>query len=302
MMEESWTEKYRPKTFDDFINNDKDIILKILNKPKSMPHLLLVSRTAGTGKTTLAKLIPQYFKADTLIINSSKDRKIEVIRERVVKFSSSMSSNNDVPRFIIMDEIDGMGLNAQEALRGVMEEFHDNCKFILTGNSINKIHDAIQSRCVKINFKTPQKTDIYKYLDNICKKENIVYESDDVLNKIIDNDYPSIRNMINNLQLLSIQHDKNIMIEHIVKSNDYYKEIWALIKKFDFLRVREKVIKDGYNIEELFYGLYDVMLADDIKDKKNCVLLFADTAYKIAVGADTEITFAAHCIKLERYL
>jgi len=153
-----WTEKYRPKKIDEMVGSFKAKIKKYLEEPSKMQHLLLHSSVPGTGKTTLAKAIINELGADKLVLNSSDDRKIEAVREKVNSFVKTKSSVEGMRRIVFMDEADGLTNAAQDALRNLMETYSENALFILTCNYLSKISDAIQSRCASIEFTTPAKT------------------------------------------------------------------------------------------------------------------------------------------------
>ena len=142
-----WVEKYRPKTVDEVISIHKNKIKNYITK-SAIPHFLLSSKSPGTGKTSTALAIINDLGCDFLVLNSSDDRKIETIREKVSVFSKLQSSKVGVKRCVIMDEFDGMLKISQNALRNTMETYSKNCFFILTCNSIEKVIEPIQSRCV----------------------------------------------------------------------------------------------------------------------------------------------------------
>ncbi len=298
MEDESFVEKYRPKKLDELVSIDKEMIRKMLENPKQMPHLLLVSKTPGTGKTTLAKIIINELDADHIIINSSKDRSLEIIRDTVSRFSMNMSSKPGIPRIVILDEIDGMRAESQNALRGVMEDFSSNCKFILTGNNINKIVEAIQSRCTKINFKILPKEEIKKRLNFVIDNEKLdIQDKEKVVDKLISIYYPSIRNMINNLQLATF---KGVINEASFQNEtEFEQQIWNMFKSNSLREIRTKVIESGRDIEELTLNIFDIMIKENHANEKQITLKFRDAAYRLAVGSDPEITFAGLVIELK---
>src|SRR3990167_714296 len=194
-----WTEKYRPKTFNDFVGIDKyKSIVELCNTPFKLPHFLFVGR-AGIGKTTFAKIIIKTLNADYLLLNASDETGIDTIRGKVKTFAKTLSLNSNVPKIIFLDEADFLSQNAQGALRGIIEDYSKSCRFILSVNYENKIIDALCSRLTRIPFGDYSKEDILQHLIKICEKENIKYERE-ALNKIIDLNFPDIRSIIKILQ------------------------------------------------------------------------------------------------------
>jgi len=171
------------------VGDFKSKILKYLHNPQNIPHFLLYSKMPGTGKTTLAKAIIKELGCDYIIINSSDDRKIETIREKVKTFARAKTSKEGLRKCIFLDEVDGMLKIPQEALRNTMETYAGNAFFIMTCNNVNKIIEPLKSRCVQIPFAYPDKTEIYKYLEMICEKEELPY-TEDGIKILIDLNYP----------------------------------------------------------------------------------------------------------------
>jgi len=300
MKELNWVEKYRPKKFSEYISSDNNKILAMLRKPFEMPHLLLVSKTAGTGKTTLGRLIIKHLNADYLIMNSSNERRIEDFRNKVLKFAKSAPVNRQSPKIVMMDEFDGVPFLVQEALRNTMETYAAYCKFIITANRINKIHPAIQSRCALLNFKTPPKEKIKERLKFIISNEKLnVSNVDDVVDKLIELHYPSIRNMINQLQLVSL--DKNFIKPEDFKTMlDLDAEVYKALKERLFIKARKIWIEHNLNCYELLNSIMELVLKDtelDIETKKAIIWLIADTNFRMAFGADDEIQMAGFAVK-----
>ena len=297
MREKVWIEKYRSSTWDNFIHPDKDKLKKMIETPSSMPHLLLVSSTPGTGKTTLAKLLIKLLGADYLILNSSSDRKIETIRDKIVGFASTKSMKKDMPKIVLMDELDGTPKLTQEALRNVMETFSGNCKFIITANNLNKIHEAVQSRCVRLEFTQPDKADIYKHLETICSSEGLVFDETG-LNKIVDIHYPSIRNMINHLQDLSIQ-SKAVKIENIKKFGEEFDDLWNKIKEGKFTEAKTYILQNNVNVRALNKHIWTDVLNMDLTAKVAAIMTqLAENEYRFSVGAENNIIFITSLIKI----
>lgn len=293
-MEETLIEKYRPKKLDDMVFGNKLMIRNILKNPFKMQHILLYSTTPGTGKTTLGKIIINELHADKIFINSSKDRTLEVIRDRVTKFAGNKSSNPNAPKIILLDEVDGMAKLTQDALRAVMEENAQNCKFILTCNNINKVSDAVKSRCVKIPIKQHSKKDIKDRLLKIIEAEHITI-SDEKIEEFIEKHHPSIRDCIQELQVYQLTDGKD---QYIIPS----REIWEMIKSKKYMEVRKKIFEDGIDIEDLVQELWFLFIKDDIKNKKEIVMEFAKLDYNLKIGATPEIQLTNFCAEMEKWV
>ena len=209
-----WVEKYRPQTLADYVGNAtiKETIQQYLDN-NDIPHLLLYGK-AGTGKTTLAKLIVNTIKCDFMIINASDENNVDTVRNKVKNFASSVGFAGF--KVVILDEFDYMTPNAQAILRNLMETFSKHCRFILTCNYIEKIIDPIQSRCQSFAIIPPTKKDVAIQVSKILDSEKITYDIKNVAD-IVSTYYPDIRRILNTCQLQSakgeLKVDKAIMVE-----------------------------------------------------------------------------------------
>ena len=194
---ELWVEKYRPTTLEGYVGNEviKSKIEDYL-KQGSIQNLLLHG-VAGTGKTTLAKLLVKNIDCDYLYINASDERGIDTIREKIQPFALSMGFN-DV-KIVILDEADYLTPQAQATLRHTIEACSATTRFILTCNYLERIISPLQSRCQTFEITPPSKTEVNNKCKSILSKEDISYENNDVLT-VIDTHYPDIRKIINTLQ------------------------------------------------------------------------------------------------------
>jgi DNA polymerase III delta prime subunit len=213
--------------------------------------LFLLGDFTVTHNTTLAKVIINELGADSLEMNSSDDRKIEAIREKVNAFVRTKSSKPGMRRIVLMDEADGLTNAAQAALRTLMETYASNALFILTCNYVSKILPAIQSRCGgKIEFTLPNKNKILEYLKSICEHEGLKY-TDAGLNRIIEINYPSIRNCVQVLQSLWTE-GKDVTENTAESSDEIYQSLWNKITKDkDWKSVKNYIFSNTIDVRQL---------------------------------------------------
>jgi len=248
-------EKYRPTNLDNYVGNES--IKKSISSYIGQNDIqnLIFYGPAGTGKTTLAKLIVKNIDCDYLYINASDERGIETIRDKVSGFASTMSFKP--LKVVILDEADFLTIQAQASLRNVIETFSRTTRFILTCNFIERIIDPLQSRCQTLKVIPPNKLDILKHLVKVVKRENISTVEDD-LRIIVDNNYPDVRKMLNTIQVSTTDNKLNLDTTALVSSN-YIKEVlkelsngksWTTIRQI----IANANVKD---FEELYRTLYD---------------------------------------------
>ena len=297
-----WVEKYRPKKISECILTEdlKETFTQFL-KQKEIPNLLL-SGTAGTGKTTVARALCEELGADYIIINGSDEgRQIDTLRNKIKNFASTVSLTEDSNhKVVIIDEADYMNADSvQPALRNFIETFYNNCRFIFTCNYINKIIPALHSRCTVIDFaiKNGQKVKtanaFMKRLDDILKKENVEYDKK-VLAELIQKYYPDFRRTINELQRYSVRGkiDSGILFS-LSEANT--KELVATLKEKRFNDMRKWVVQNlDKEASFLFKTIYDVLYtALDSKSIPQAILILAGYQYKSAFVADQEINMVA---------
>ena len=297
-----WVEKYRPRKIEDCILSQdiKETFSQFLSQ-KEIPNLLL-SGTAGTGKTTVARALCEELGADYIIINGSDEgRQIDTLRHKIKNFASTVSlteqSNHKV---VIIDEADYMNADSvQPALRNFIETFYNNCRFIFTCNYKNKIIPALNSRCTVIDFtiKNGQKVKTAKSfmerMSVLLKSEHIEFDKK-VLAELIQKYYPDFRRTINELQRYSVRGkiDSGILFSLSEANN---KELVKTLKAKKFNDMRKWVVN---NIDKepasLFRGIYDILYeALDSKSVPQAILIIAGYQYKAAFVADQEINMVA---------
>ena len=282
-----WTEKYRSQTLDQYIGNDelKTTIGSWIQK-NDIPHLLLYGK-AGTGKTTLAKLITQNIDCDMMYINASDENGIDTIRDKVKSFAST--STFRPLKVVILDESDYLTINAQASLRNVIETFSAKTRFILTCNYVERIIEPLQSRCQAFKIETLSKPDIARHLVYILSEEGITFNLVDIPT-IVNIHYPDIRKIINVTQQ-NVLDDKLTLVKVDTKFD--ISDVVKLIQGKDaFKTVRQYLVDNNISdFEPMYRALYDSLG----KDNGLITITLADYQFKHATVIDKEINFMA-CI------
>jgi len=282
------TEKYRPIELENYVGNEhlKTTISKYIEQ-NDIQNLIFYGQ-AGGGKTTLAKLIVQNLDCEYLYINSSDERGIETIRDKVSGFAS-VASFKPI-KIIILDEADFLTIQAQASLRNVIETFSRTTRFIMTCNYIERIIDPLQSRCQVIKITPPSKGEVAKHLAWILEKENISYELEDI--KIIINQYyPDLRKCLNTIQLNSKENILKLDNSILVSSN-YINDIINELKKSKsyFINIRQTIADSNVeDFDELFKTLY-TRASEYAPNKEGTIaILINDHQYKANFRIDKEI-------------
>ena len=249
-------ERYRPIKLENYVGNEhiKKTIKQYLGQ-NDIQNLIFYG-PAGTGKTTLAKLIVKNLDCDFLYINASDERGIETIRDKVSGFASSASFKP--LKVVILDEADFLTIQAQASLRNVIETFSRTTRFILTCNYVERIIDPLQSRCQTLKVVPPSKQDIAYHLMDVFKSEEVDCSADD-LKIIINQYYPDIRKMLNTIQL-SIQDSEVVIDKSILVSSNYMAQVIKELKnaKPNWRTIRQIIANANVNdFEEFYRYLFD---------------------------------------------
>jgi len=294
-----WVEKYRPDNLDTYIGNDhlKSKVSAYLESG-DLPHLLLFGK-AGTGKTTLAKILVKNIECDYLYINASDENNVETVRTKVKNFASTMGFKDY--KIIILDECDYITPNAQAALRNLMETFSKHCRFILTCNFVERIIDPIQSRCQSFQIVPPSKKEVAIHIHDILLKENVMSDMKD-LKVLIDSGYPDIRRVINASQRNVVKGKLKLDTTSIIQ-NDYKLKLLKILKtqnkKNAFKDIRQLLLDNKItDFADLFRLLYDEVDGWGKGHVAECILIIA--RYELSDGQvpDKEINAMAMLIEL----
>ena len=294
-----WVEKYRPYSLDTYIGNEhlkSKVTIYLQNN--DLPHLLLYGK-AGTGKTTLAKILVKNIECDYLYINASDENSVDTVRNKVRHFASTVGFKD--LKVIILDECDYITPNAQAALRNLMETFSKHCRFILTCNYVERIIDPIQSRCQLFQIIPPSKKEVAQKLHNILIGENVNSELEDI-KILVDSGYPDIRRVINSAQRNVVRGKLQLDTGSIIQ-NDYKLKLLEILKIQDkrnaFKNIRQLIADSQItDYADLFRLLYDEVDSYGKGHVAECILVIAKYELSDSQVVDKEINAMAMLIEL----
>jgi len=299
MSEFLWVEKYRPRTIDQCVL-PKSLTKTFTDIAKSgeLPNMMF-SGTAGVGKTTVAKALCNMLELDYIVVNGSEEGNIDTLRGKIKQFASSVSLQGGY-KVVILDEADYLNpQSTQPALRGFIEEFSNNCRFILTCNFKNRIIEPLHSRCSVYDFAIPNSEKpsiaggIFKRVTGVLDQENIAYDQK-VVAEVVQKYFPDFRRILNECQRYSVSGtiDSGVLVNLV---DDSVKGLISHLRNKDFKQMR-KWVADNMDTEPhaIFRKIYDSM-SDNLKPQSipQIVLILADYQYKNAFVADHELNVVA---------
>lgn len=299
-----WVEKYRPHTIAETIlpDNLKKTFQTFVDQ-KNIPNLLLTG-SAGVGKTTVARAMLEELGCDYMIINGSLEgRSIDTLRNEIANFASSVSFSGG-RKYVILDEADYLGRDMQPALRNFMEELSSNCGFILTCNFKSKIISPLHSRCSVIDFKLSKEDRVrvaaqfMKRLQQILKAENVKYENA-VVAEVLKKHFPDWRRVLNELQRYAATGSIDTgILSHM--SDETIEQLVEYLKTKNFTMVRKWIGENpDVSVDELFKKFYDIasekVTPHSIPDM---IIILAEHQYKAAFVASQEINLASCMVQI----
>ena len=294
-----WVEKYRPQNIKDCIlPNELKSTFQQFVENEEIPNLLLTG-TAGVGKTTVAKAMLEEIGCTYMMINGSEESGIDTLRTKIKNFASTVSMDAK-RKYVILDEADYLNpQSTQPALRGFIEEFSKNCGFILTCNFRNRIIEPLHSRCSTVEFRIPNEQkpklamNFMKRVQDILEKENVTH-NEKVVADVIGKFFPDWRRCLNELQRYSVSGsiDAGILVN---LSDTSIKELVSFVKDKDFKSCRQWVVHNLDNDPHRIYRrIYDSLSGNEPDSAiPHCVLILGDYSYKSAFVADQEINLLA---------
>ncbi len=294
-----WVERYRPVSLENYIGNEhlKTKVSKYISTG-DIPHLLLHGK-AGTGKTTLAKLLVSNVDCDQMYVNASDENNVETVRNKIKMFASSVGFKD--LKVIILDECDFLTPNAQAALRNLMETFSKHCRFILTCNYVERIIDPIQSRCQSFQIIPPSKKEVAIHTSQILNTEGISFENEQIVT-MVNSSYPDIRRIINAVQRNIVDNQLIVDTESLVQ-NDYKLQVLEILqtqdKKNAFKNLRQLLADSQIrDYADLFRLLYDEIESYGKGHIAEVILTIAKYELSDAQVVDKEINAMAMLIEI----
>jgi len=298
-----WYEKYRPKTIEECVLPERIKQHCLQSIERGEIQSVIFSGAPGIGKTTVARAMCFAAGVQSMVINASKDRGIDMLRTTVTEFASTVSLEGKY-KVMILDEADGLSNEAQDALRGISQDFSENCKFILTLNKVDKISDALKSRFPVFEFSIkkdeikPLLIEFFKVCIRILESENVPYDKA-VVADIIQKNFPDFRSILARLQMLSTKGGINLTNYNKLDQSREFDKIIPWIKSKDFDSMMEWVLGEADVDTSTFRTLYDVISPKvDPVSKVNLIQITNRYQVQSTMAIDQAVNMGAYLAEL----
>lgn len=302
-MKELWTEKYRPKHVDDYVFTDENTKQQVEGwiQEKSIPHLLLHG-PAGTGKTTLAKVLVNQLNIDDfdfLQVNASRDNGVDFLKTKIEGFVSTMPFGE--LKVVLLDEADYLSHNAQALMRGLMETYQSQARFIMTCNFVNKIIPPLRSRCVELKIDKTDITEFTARVATVLVKENITFELD-TLDSYVRAKYPDLRKCLQLVQKNSNTGTLTSPKETDTGTSDYRLSVVDMMKKGQIRPARQLLVDNAKTeeMDDVFRWMYDnlTLWSSSPEGQDEAILIIRKGLVNHTSCADPEINLSATLVEL----
>lgn len=299
-MSNLFIEKYRPSKFEDVVGQEIIVErIKAMVEQENIPHMLFAG-PPGTGKTSISLIIAKTlfkdnWKENFLETNASSDRGIDTIRNQIKDFAKTRPIETKLPKIIFLDEADALTKDAQNALRRTMEQFSDNCRFILSCNYSSKIIDPIQSRCIIFRFKPLGGEDIKKIINKIAKNEKLKIDDEtlDLLYNVSEGDVRRVENILQSCSTISNNITEKLIFDVVASANPReIKEVLELCIKNNFIKARDKLLdimlRQGLSGLDVIKQIQKEILGLNIDDNKKLEFIdkCGEIEFRMVEGSD----------------
>ena len=302
-----WVEKYRPDSIAKIVlPNSTSALFKKFIEEKQIPNLFFFSSAPGTGKTSTARALLNNCGYEYKYINTSLDNGIDVVRTQITRYASSFSFE-DKPKAVILDEFDGASMAFQQALRALIEEHEDRCRFIIVCNYKNMIIDPLKSRLQAVDFNYGSKKEKAELLPKFTKRLRMILNNESVkfnpetLDTFAESMYPDVRKMVNTLQLFSKKND--VVTDDILDFCSVDDEFIDLITRFKYTAVKQYVVDKSYNYDDLYTLMFEQLIPKvDKRAIPELIFEIAEYADRSTRALNKEIQFCACVLKIIQIL
>ena len=289
-------ERYRPTTLENYVGNEqiKSVIQKYIDQNDIQNFIF--NGPAGSGKTTLAKIIVKNLDCDYIYINASDERGVDTIRDKVSAFASTASFKSI--KVVILDEADFLTINAQASLRNVIETFSRSTRFIMTCNYVERIIDPLQSRCQVLKIVPPSKNEVAKHVMSVLEQEEIQYETQDI-KSLVQRCYPDLRRMLNLIQSSTVDGVLKLDSDVLVQNNYMLAILKELSTGKNYTTLRQILADSGVKeYEELYRYLFDNASQFAPNKEGTIAIILNEHLYQANFRIDKEINMASCFAKI----